>query len=147
MDVTWTQRGITTKQILATLEDGHIMTLDKRLLDPRRPLEMKMEDMKEGVPQYFTMLNINPKLFINYHNIVEKPKGIVTTPTHLESTSLVLCYGLDLFFTRVTGGKSYDRLELIFNEEWIIVGIFLIFIITNIVNAISKRKQIKTPWK
>ena len=38
-------------------------------------------------------------------------RGIQTAPTFVESTSMVLVYGLDLFFTRVTPSQTFDLLN------------------------------------
>jgi len=147
LDVTKTKLGISNKQILATLDDGHVMSLDKRFLDPRRPTEMTPEAMKEGLIPYIALISNSPKLYINYYNIIEKLKDIETSPSNLESTSLVAIYGLDFYFTHVSGGKIYDRLDVSFNEEWIILILFVFLIIAIITSKIANRRIIYSYWK
>ena len=36
--------------------------------------------------------------------------GVATTPANLESTSLLLAYGLDVFATRIQPSKAFDSL-------------------------------------
>ena len=48
----------------------------------------------EGLPLYIPMIEPAAKYLINYNQTVTNIKGIVTSPTGLESTSLVFAYGL-----------------------------------------------------
>ena len=50
-------------------------------------------------------------------------KFIKSLPTHLESTSVVLVYGLDMLFTRRTPSKTFDVLSESFNYSALIMTI------------------------
>lgn len=73
MGVTRTQAGITTREILCNLGDkdthiivglvsGQLYGLNKRFLDPRRPMgKLSSDDKEEGLIMYRPSLDYNPK--------------------------------------------------------------------------------------
>lgn len=63
-------------------------------VDPRRPTVQMSEMRDEGVIPYTPELPIPPDAIINYNQTVDRARGIHTAPSGLESTSLVLVYGL-----------------------------------------------------
>lgn len=110
------------------LEDGTVMSMDRRMVDPRRPSGTPTAQEKaEKLPQYMPHL---PKLHLaalsynltvggeraqfastrklrlltsraHTHEQVARVRVIASNPTLLESTSTVLAAGLDLFYTHV----------------------------------------------
>jgi len=42
---------------------------------------------------------VPPELYLSYNHTIEKIANVYTVPAALESTSLILVTGLDLFFT------------------------------------------------
>ncbi|KAK2174177.1 hypothetical protein NP493_820g01017 [Ridgeia piscesae] len=93
------------------LQTGGILELPKALLDPRRPIVPTPEHREEGIMPYMPELPKPYEAIINYNQSVYKIQGIHTAPAGLESTCLVLCYGLDLFYTRVNPSKMFDVLK------------------------------------
>ena len=78
---------------------GGIFELTKLFLDPRRPVNPTPEHREEGIIPYIPELPLQTEAFVNYNHSVFNIRGIHTAPAGLESTSLVLAYGLGKFFT------------------------------------------------
>lgn len=70
------------------------------------------------------------------HYIFDCPAGIATAPANLESTSLMLAYGLDLFFARIQPNKAFDSLQDDFPYA------FLVFITVMLTAAVFAFKRI-----
>jgi hypothetical protein len=72
---------------------------------------------------------------------------IVSSPSSLESTSLVFCYGLDLFFTRRAPSKEFD----ILSDEFSRVGLVGTMLLLAVGIVVSRRmvnaKKIREAWK
>ncbi|KAL6042459.1 DUF1620 superfamily [Balamuthia mandrillaris] len=113
MAVTQTTRGITNKYIILGLSSDRLLTLDKRFLNYRRKMkeDITAEEKSDGVIPYSPNLPYRTVDIINYNHTVYNLRNVVTSPTSLESTSLVFAYGLDLFFTRVTPSNTFDLLN------------------------------------
>ena len=75
-------------------------------------------------------------------------RGIKSAPSHLESTSLVFVYGLDVFYTPVAPNhKAYDRLGHDFNRL-AIVGMLVVFAILALgAQRIAKKRELQRAWK
>jgi hypothetical protein len=123
LGVTSTRQGITTREVLALLPwSSSILSLPKRLLDPRRPVDRDPNEAEreEGLLKYGPVLETDPKAIVNHMRELMGIRNIVTAPTMLESTSLVFAYGGDLFGTRVTPsmpfdvlGKGFSKIQLV----------------------------------
>ncbi|KXS09605.1 DUF1620-domain-containing protein [Gonapodya prolifera JEL478] len=115
--VTQTHAGITTREVLFGLPSGQIVGVNKKQLDPRRPIgNPSADDKEEGLLPYNPLIALNPKDVANYYLKVLGIEHIVSSPAFLESTSLVLGYGLDLFYTRRNPSKTFDVLSEDFNR-------------------------------
>jgi len=144
---TVTEKGISSKDLLFALETGSILGLPKAIIDPRRPEVMSQEAREEGLIPYMPELPRPFDRMINYNQTVFNVRGIHTAPAGLESTSLVLCYGLDLFFTRVMPSKMFDVLKEDFDYFFIssvLVGMIAVSIISQ---KLAARKALSRAWK
>lgn len=77
-----------------SLASGGILELPWMFVDPRRPIVATAEMRDEGVIPYIPELPIPQEAIINYNRSVFRVNGIHTAPSGLESTCLVLVYGL-----------------------------------------------------
>mgnify|MGYP001796540004 CR=1 FL=1 len=73
---------------------GGIVEVPKIILDPRRPQSPSPASREEGLMPYTPELPMSYDWTINYNQSVYRIKEIHTEATGLESTSLVLAYGL-----------------------------------------------------
>ncbi|CAI9605534.1 unnamed protein product, partial [Staurois parvus] len=93
------------------LPSGAIFSLPKALLDPRRPEIPTEYTREENLIPYTPDIQIHAERFINYNQTVSRMKGVYTAPSGLESTCLVVAYGLDIYQTRVYPSKQFDVLK------------------------------------
>jgi hypothetical protein len=121
--VTQTRQGISTRQVLGYMPESHgIVGLPRGLLEPRRPVgrDPTQAEMEEGLMRYHPAVEIDPKMVVTHELDVVGVRKIITSPTVVESTSLVFAFGVDVFGTRVAPsylfdilGKGFDKLSLI----------------------------------
>lgn len=142
-----TEKGITSKDIIIALKTGGVYSLPKAFLDPRRPLTPSQQSAEEGVMPYIPELPVHTEGMINYNQTLMHVRAIHTAPTGLESTSLVLVYGIDIFHTRVQPSKMFDVLKEDF-EHWLIAGVVLSMLVASfITQKLAGRKALNKQWK
>ena len=84
------------------------------LLDPRRPILLQNQAREEGIIPYIPELQMPTENVINYNQSVVNIRGIYTAPSGLESTCLVVTYGLGKSFAFVTHLKLLIDLPNLF---------------------------------
>merc|ERR1712113_308064 len=70
---------------------------------------------EEALPMYQALLPLRQTDVLTYYHSMGQVTGIISSPTALESTSLVFTFGLDLFLVPVQTAKAYDVLSPGFN--------------------------------
>lgn len=127
------------------LDSGAVVEMPWLLLDPRRNSMVPTE--YEGIIPYIPELVIQHENIINYNQTIAKISGIYTAPSGLESTCLVMVYGLDIFVTRVSPSKTFDLLKEDF--DYFLISTVLIGLITAsyVVKHLAAKKTIKQAWK
>jgi ER membrane protein complex subunit 1 len=111
--VTRTERDITNKHLLFALWSGQILTMDRRMVSPRRPdREPTIEEKKEGLVPYHPQLPLVHRSILTYSKQVEGLEYVVAEPTSLESTTLVFAVGVDLFLSRFAPSGTFDMLAV-----------------------------------
>lgn len=145
---TQTKRGITNKFLLVGMMNEQILVLDRRALDPRRPSEAPSDaDKKEGLMQFFPILQYPATMVLSYSQHVAKLSQIISSPTELESTTLVVGVGLDMFFTRAAPARAFDVMPDDFNYGLLLlISVGLVFGVSWVSRAV-KKKQLKTMWR
>uniref|UniRef100_H2ZLW1 ER membrane protein complex subunit 1 n=1 Tax=Ciona savignyi TaxID=51511 RepID=H2ZLW1_CIOSA len=145
--VSQTDKAITSRQILFGLKRGALLGLPRRFFDPRRPLTMEDSHREEGLVQYMPEIPIPPELFLSYNLSIESIDGVYSAPAALESTSLVLTTGIDIFFTRTQPSKMFDVLKEDFDHFFISTVLIGMFVAALVVRRMSQIKQLKKAWK
>lgn len=131
MSVTQTRQGITSRQLLAVLpESNSIVGIPRNVIDPHRPVgrDPTPAEVTEGLVKYSPVVDFDPKWYLNHKREVFGIVGLITSPSLLESTSLVFAYGLDLFGTRVTPSFSFDVLGKDFNKLQMLATVVALFV-------------------
>ena len=129
MGVTNTRSGITAKEFLFGLARNQIVGLQKQVLEPRRPMTAPSEhEREEGIPQYVPIIPFAPMTVPSHKNLLLAPSRIITSPTGLESTSLLLVTGLDLYLTRRTPSKTFDLLSEEFSKGMLVTTILAVVV-------------------
>ncbi|XP_063827135.1 ER membrane protein complex subunit 1 [Ostrinia nubilalis] len=145
--VTTTERSLTDKHVLLALSTGAILELPWAYLEPRRPLAPTPEQREEGLIPYAPELPLPADAVLNYNRTLHRINAIYTAPSGLESTSLVLATGLDLFYTRVAPNKTFDLLKDDFDYYLITVVLGALILATYSTKYFAARKMLKMAWK
>ncbi|XP_075047264.1 ER membrane protein complex subunit 1 [Mixophyes fleayi] len=147
MQATITERGITSRHILIGLPSGAILSLPKALMDPRRPEIPTEYTREENLIPYTPDIQIHAERFINYNQTVSRMRGIYTAPSGLESTCLVVAYGLDIYQTRVYPSKQFDVLKD--DYDYILISSVLIGLVfaTMITKRLAQVKLLNRAWR
>lgn len=82
--------------------------------------------MSASLPPYQYFLPYTDKNILNAHLKLDNANGIKVFATEFESTSLVLVYGGEMFFTRIHPDGIFDMLKSDFN--YILLGIAVVAI-------------------
>ena len=77
---------------------------------------------------------------------MEKIRGIHTAAAGLESTSLVLTYGLDLYYTRVTPSRMFDVLKEDFDYIFISGVLSALILGTIISSKLASIRALNLQW-
>ena len=152
MGVTLTAAGLTSKSVILATTTGQLVALNKNLLDPRRPLvhpsKMRQQDREEGlIPYASTLGGVNPLTVLTHRHTIARPAHVLTAPTTLESTSLVVGIGLDLFLTRTAPAREFDRLNDDFNYVALVGAIAFLIVATYGSGWYSTRRDLLAAWK
>jgi len=158
MGVTQTLQGTTVRLILMALESGQLYGLDKRMVDPRRPVLnpdlpdsekqklVNQDDQMDGILPYHPRLPVNPRNIITYNQTIEGINGVSVSRTNLESTCLVVAHGFDMFFARVYPAKRFDLLSADFNYILLTGTVVGLFILYNVMSRVSARRAASTAF-
>ncbi|KAJ3324597.1 hypothetical protein HDV06_006490 [Boothiomyces sp. JEL0866] len=147
LGVTRTLAGITSREIIFGLKQGMLLGASRKLLDPRRPKHSPTSyDKEEQLYPYHPVIGTNPKDTLSYNLQVLHPTTIISKETLLESTSLVLSYGTDIFLTRRMPSKMFDRLKDDFSYAQLVLSI--VALVGGIIAAryYSERKVMREAW-
>ncbi|XP_045520266.1 ER membrane protein complex subunit 1 isoform X1 [Pieris brassicae] len=144
---TTTERAITDTHILLALSTGKILELPWSFVEPRRPLSPTGEHREEGLIPYAPEVPLPSEASLNYNQTTHRVRAIYTAPSGLESTSLVLATGLDIFYTRVAPSKTFDLLKDDFDYHLITIVLGALIIASYSTKYFASRKMLKQAWK
>lgn len=148
MHHTVTARGITNKNLLLGLGSGQLYTVDLRMLDPRRPNNKPTPaEMEEKLMQYVPFLALHPFLMLSTNSSLPPLRRILSAPSKLESTSVVLALGLDVYHTRTVPSKGFDMLASDFNKPLLSLILFGMGAAVVWLRRAYKRQQLTAGWK
>ncbi|KAK7896703.1 hypothetical protein WMY93_022028 [Mugilogobius chulae] len=147
MEATLTEKGITSRHLLIGLPSGGILSLPKMFLDPRRPEIVSEQSREENLIPYAPELPIRTEWYINYNQSVSRVRGIHTAPSGLESTCLVVAYGLDIYQTRVYPSKQFDVLKDDYDYMLISSVLLALFFATMISKRLAEVKLLNRAWR
>ncbi|XP_023812246.1 ER membrane protein complex subunit 1 isoform X1 [Oryzias latipes] len=147
MEATLTEKGITSRHLLIGLPSGGIVSLPKMFLDPRRPEMASEQSREENLIPYAPELMIRTEWFINYNQTISRVRGIYTAPSGLESTCLVVAYGLDIYQTRVYPSKQFDVLKDDYDYMLISSVLLALFFATMISKRLAEVKLLNRAWR
>jgi len=148
IEETLTSKGITSKHLLVATATGAVLDLPLHMVDPRRPALNTPAHLREpGIPPYTPEIPVPHESILNYNQSVLGIRGIVTSPSGLESTALVLVYGLDLYGTRVAPSKGFDLIKDDFEHLMIACVLVGLLAASYGTRKLSQRKMLNQAWK
>ncbi|KAL4788717.1 hypothetical protein BJX76DRAFT_344816 [Aspergillus varians] len=150
MAVTQTRQGITTRQLLATLpESNSIIGIPRPVLDPRRPIgrDPTSTEVEEGLMKYVPVLEFDGRWYLTHARQVAGINTVLSSPTLLESTSLIFGFGNDIFATRAMPSQAFDILGKGFSKIQLLLTIVALAIGVSILAPIARKKKIDMFWK
>lgn len=133
LSITSTLQGITPRSLLCFLPyQNALISIPRTVLDPRRPVgrDPHPAELEEGLFKHNPLLEFEPKWILNHKRDIFSLRGIITSPSLLESTSLIFSYGkVDIFGTRVSPiggfdmlGKGFSKLQLLGTVTALAIG-------------------------
>ncbi|KAG5949842.1 hypothetical protein E4U53_005713 [Claviceps sorghi] len=151
LTTTQTLQGIASRQLLAYLPESHgILALPRQIIDPRRPVDREptaAEVEAESLIKYSPQFEIDGRGIISHELDVVGVEDIVTTPAVVESTSLLLAYGIDVFGTRLTPSGLFDILGKGFNKVSLVGTVLALSGGVLFLAPVVRRKQIDRRWE
>jgi len=150
MAVTQTIQGITTRQLLATLPHSQaIIGIPREILNPRRPVDRDptSTEIEEGLFRYNPVLELDPKLFLTHSREVMGINKLMSSPTLLESTSMVFGFGHDIFGTQVAPSMAFDVLGKQFNKIQLSMTVVALFAGVLAIRPLVTRKTVEGRWR
>eukprot|EP00919_Chromeraceae_sp_WS-2016_P012559 GHVR01029367.1.p1 GENE.GHVR01029367.1~~GHVR01029367.1.p1 ORF type:complete len:218 (-),score=40.34 GHVR01029367.1:171-824(-) len=146
LGVSATRKGITTRGILLGLANGQLYMLSKTIATARRsdPTDTTQE---EGLPLYTPLITFSSTHVISYTHTIGFIRGITSTPTERESTSLVLAIGLDIFFTPIQPAMGFDVISPNFDYAFLGVAVLLIGVALVVTTRLANSTRLNAKWK
>lgn len=150
--VTKTAHGTAAKMLLYGMPTGDIVSIDRRMIDPRRPKVMPgtkptKAQMYEGVPPFSPELPMAGPSFITLYHKIARLRRIDTAPAILESSSLVFAHGLDTFFIRLQPSKGFDMVPDDFPYALLVLMVVGLSVALVALRAVIQRKTLKMKWE
>ncbi|KAF3084501.1 hypothetical protein TWF706_000721 [Orbilia oligospora] len=147
---TTTRQGITTRAVLLSVPKlGSLLAINKRTLEPRRPVgrEPTAEEKEEGLFKYEPYLGVDHgRASLSHIRDLVGVEKIITTPSLLESTSIVVGWGIDIFGTRTNPSEAFDVLGRGFNKLALIGSVLAVGVGTLFLRPMVRKKQIGQRW-
>lgn len=151
LGVTTSAKGMAQKQLLLGTTSGQVYSIDRRMLDPRRPVRPNgkptPEDQAEGLVPYSETLPYRPTGYLTLNKQVANLRGIATAPAVLESAALVLVYGLDLFYTRTSPSGTFDLLGPDFPAALLVTVTTAMLVATLVLRKLAAGRALKAKWQ
>ena len=146
ISVTSTLQGITTRSLLCALPNSNALaSISRAFVDPRRPVgrDATATETEEGLFKYNPMLDFEPKWILSHKRELMSISKVITSPSLLESTSLVFAFGdVDLFFTRVSPIGAFDLLGNGFSKVQLVLTLVALAVGTTVTAPfVSLRKS------
>ena len=144
---TITQQGVAKKALVVGTSGGQIFSVDRQIINPRRPLENPTNAEKaDGLFKYEPYLQLD-NLGSPTHNysMAFGPFQIVSAPSKLESSSVVLSLSrLDLHYNRVIPSLAFDLLSPDFNYPLLCIILAGLFVLVMwMMRVLAARKKAK----
>lgn len=158
LSVTQTRQGIANRNIVAYLpETQSVVALPRVMLDPRRPVgrdPTAAEIEAEGLPRYMPAIEIDSRNLLSHDWEILGVEGFSNSPAVVESTSLLVAYGIDVYGTRVVPsglfdilGKGFNKLTLISTVVALTAGVSFVAPMVSISSRLLQRQHANSSFR
>jgi hypothetical protein len=98
--------------------------------------------------QYNPFLSLQPALAVTADCVIHGLSSLVSAPTRLESTTLILSYGgADVHYTRSSQASGgFDSLKSDFNHPFLLLILAALAIICYVLRSLASAKQLRKAW-
>ncbi|KAL7421303.1 hypothetical protein Q5752_004188 [Cryptotrichosporon argae] len=140
--------GVTAKEVVYVNSRGQLASIPRRLLDPRRPTgKPTSADKEEMLIPYDPFIQPDPKRVVTHRYPVLGLRHITSSPALLESTSLVLAHGTDMFLTRgLNPSGTFDILGDHFNKGQLVLTLAALGVGIGVARPAVRRKMLRAKW-
>lgn len=148
MAVTRTTLGVTTHALVVATSRFDVVMIPRNLLDPRRPLgKPTPADLEEGLVPYKPAIANEPSWSLTGGEFpVLDVDEVSTSPSNLESSSLVLATGLDWVYTVASPSGQFDRLQTTFNKMQLLLTILGLAVGIAVTNPLVRMRRLQARW-
>jgi hypothetical protein len=152
LGVTKTAHGTAAKMLLIGTTGGQVYTLDRRMLDPRRPLvppgtKPTPVQIAENLPPYHPELSIAGPMYATMDRRVARLRTIATAPAVLESASLLVAVGLDMFYSRLQPSRGFDMVPDDFPHALLVAMVGGMAVALVVLKAVLQQRALKLKWQ
>jgi len=152
LGVTKTAHGTAAKMVLMGTTGGQVYMLDRRMLDPRRPLvpagtKPTPAQLAEGLPPYHPELGVAGPMFATMDRRVARLNRIATAPAVLESASLMVAVGLDVFYSRLQPSRGFDMVPDDFPHALLVAMVGGMTVALVALKAVLQQRALKLKWE
>ncbi|SJX66216.1 related to EMC1-member of a transmembrane complex required for efficient folding of proteins in the ER [Sporisorium reilianum f. sp. reilianum] len=144
---TTTKFGISLKNLVLATDRESLVSLPRKLLDPRRPTAKPTKsEAEEYLIPYAPLIPEDPKWVLNHHFPAAGIQHIATGAALLESTSTVYAYGLDTFVTRTSPSGQFDVLQESFNKPQLLLTLAILSVGIVVTRPMVRNKALSLRW-
>lgn len=152
LGITKTGRGISAKKILLGTTSGQIYMMDRRHIDPRRPVvppgtKPNAAAAGEGLPPYHPELPVIPTAFATLNKRLAGLTGLRTEAAMLESSTLLIGWGMDVFFARLAPSQTYDMVPEDFPFALLVISVVGLAAALIAVRMAVKKRATRMKWE
>ena len=152
LSVTQTAHGTAAKMLLFGTTSGQIISIDRRMIDPRRPKVLPgskptPQQAYERLPPFHPELPVNGPSFITLYHTIERLKSIKASAAILESSSLVFAHGLDSYFIRLQPSRGFDMVPDDFPHALLVFMVLFLAAALATLRAIIQKRTLKLKWQ
>ena len=154
LSTTSTSQGITPRSLLTYSPSlNAIISIPKPYIDPRRPIgrdPTTAQSQEEGLFRYTPLLDIAGQgtWWISHKRQLLGITDMITSPTALESTSLVFAFGdVDCYGTRVSPIGAFDLLGKGFSKLQLVGTVLALGLGTGVLAPLVRRKGVDGFWR
>ncbi|CAD8052428.1 unnamed protein product [Paramecium sonneborni] len=148
LGISKSKKSLTKKNLLIITTFGQLHSLDRNIVSARRRISPIIEQSLQST-------DLSPYQYeipINFFNILTGSEQydfqrFSLEVTKLESSTLLLLYGPDIYFTIIQVDKSYDMLQEDFNYDLLIITVMIAILATQVLHKLLKFSQYRRQFQ